>query len=136
MGSNVRLDRIHHVGVVVDDLANAEEFLGDVLGLVKVNAVDRPDLRSSFYDCNGTQIEVIEILDDDARAQRLGDAGARIEHIALAVSDLDATLEALAARGVVVRETRVTAGRRTTWTVAATSDGVMYQLVEIPTNER
>jgi len=85
----VELKGIHHIGVVVEDLAAAEMFLACTLGLEKVSEIERPDLRASFFDCYGTQIEAIEVLEPQARAARLGDAQARIEHIAVAVDDLD-----------------------------------------------
>lgn len=124
------LQRIDHVGVLVDDLADAERLLAG-LGLRPAGTLAPEGMAIAFYDCNGTRIEAIELTDEAARAERLGGAQARIDHIAFAVEDLDETLAALAALGVETGEPRLSAGRRTCWTLPQTSDGVVYQLLEV-----
>jgi len=124
----LKIRGIHHIGVVVDDLAAAETFLARTLGLNKVAETEQADLKASFFDCHGTQIEVIEISDPIARSVRLGSEQARIEHIALIVDDLDDAVATLGECSVKTRQP--SDGRRTAWTQAETSDGVMYQFVE------
>lgn len=126
--------RIHHVGVVFDDLDQAVALLRDVLGLQEGDHVDRDDLRAVFLAGGSIEIEAIEILDPEQRAARLGDgASARIDHIAIEVSDLDRARETLDKSGVRPRGPTVQAERyRTFWTVPETSHGVSYQFVETP----
>ena len=118
--SGVRLLGVHHVGVVVDDLEEARGFLS-ALGLRPAGTIEPPGLRGAFFDCNGTSIEVLEFSAEPARSQRLGDASARIDHIAFAVADLDETVDALAAIGVETTAVQDASGRRTCWTLAPTS---------------
>ena len=126
------LSRVHHIGVVVDDLADAERLLRDVLGLTLARSLDipgRPD-RSRFYRCADVDIEVIEVLEPEARARRLGDARARIEHIAFEVADLGATSAQLGSYGVTVGEPLRLGTTLNVWTDPETSNGLLIQLVQ------
>ena len=127
----MELRRIDHIGVIVDDLAEAVGLLRS-LGLADGPTLERDDLNAAFFPCGDVSIEVIEILDPDQRRRRLGEgARARIEHIAIEVDDLDATLAALAALGIEAdAPPREVLGSVTFWTDAETSDGVRYQFLE------
>jgi methylmalonyl-CoA/ethylmalonyl-CoA epimerase len=96
------LKRIDHVGVVVEDLDQASRFVGEVLGLEQTASRSDPirGNRVAFFRCGETEIELIEWTDPEERSHRLGEARARIEHIAIEVDDLAATLRELGDRGV------------------------------------
>lgn len=123
--------RVDHVGVVVDSLDRVGAFVRDELGLDLT--LDPPALadgtRTAFYG-EGARVELIDIADAGSRGRRLGDAEARVEHIALEVEDVVALVAKLAARGVRfttdepvrIRENLVV------WTVPESSAGVMWQL--------
>jgi catechol 2,3-dioxygenase-like lactoylglutathione lyase family enzyme len=126
------LKRIDHVGVIVDSLEEAKRFLSS-LGMEFDRDLELPDrLRASFYRCGEVQVEVIEITEPIERMQRLGGDRARVEHIALEVDDLAATLQAFGALGVEVSTAQpVEVGNTLNlWTVPETCDGVMYQLIQ------
>jgi catechol 2,3-dioxygenase-like lactoylglutathione lyase family enzyme len=125
----LRLGALDHVGIVVDDIGEAERLLA-ALGLRAAGGSEPPGLRTAFFELSGAHIELIEFFEDGARAERLGEAQARIDHIAFAVPDLDEAVEALAALGIETTSAQVSGGRRMCWTVASTSDGVLYQLIE------
>jgi len=128
----VRLKRIDHVGVIVDDLREAAELLSSGFGLELDAKLDRPELSAEFYACGDVSIELIEVSDPEVRRTRLGEGQrARIEHIAIEVEDLDATLEALEALGVRPNApARRTNGSVSVWTDPGTSDGVMFQFMQ------
>jgi methylmalonyl-CoA/ethylmalonyl-CoA epimerase len=128
--SAVTISRIDHVGIVVDNLVEAAAFVRNVLGLSEESRIERPDLLALFFSCQGTRIELIEVLDSAQRTTRLGDVRARIEHVAFVVGDFDQTLDALRRHGVETTETRSSQGRRTCWSLPSTTDGVVYQFVE------
>jgi catechol 2,3-dioxygenase-like lactoylglutathione lyase family enzyme len=129
--SVVRLERIDHIGVIVDDLESAARMLGDVLGLSEGDRVERENLRSVFFSCGGTEIELVELLDPEERRERLGSSEARIEHIAFEVDDLDVTYAALLALGVEAKAPPRKAERyRMFFTRADTTDGVGYQFIQ------
>lgn len=126
------LKRIDHVGVIVDSLEEAKRFLGN-LGMEFDRDLELPDrLRAAFYRCGEVQVEIIEITEPNERVQRLGDDRARIEHIALEVDDLAATLQALDGLGVKVKTAKpiLVGNSLNLWTVPETCDGVMYQLIQ------
>lgn len=126
------LKRIDHVGIVVDDIDQARTFL-DVLGLRRVRDLNIPGrLTASFYACGGIDIEVIEISEPEERSKRLRSETARIEHIAIEVDSILAAAQRLQELGVKTQTTspvQLDKGLNY-WTVADTSDGVIYQLIE------
>lgn len=134
----VGIKRLEHIGIVVDDLDDAARFLQERLALARDGGAESPGLRTAFFTPGaGARIEIIEATEPVARRRRLGDGGtARIEHVAFEVDDLDATIETLAALGVEITEPpRLSGGYRTTWTVPATTNGVMLQLSELERSE-
>src|SRR5712692_8255482 len=89
--------RVDHVGVVVASLERTGQFVRDVLGL---ELTPLPGgVNTAFYG-EGARVELIQIADAKAREVRLGDAEARVEHIALEVEDVLALIEQLKAKGV------------------------------------
>jgi methylmalonyl-CoA/ethylmalonyl-CoA epimerase len=126
------LKRIDHVGVVVDDLEQARQFLAG-MGMRHNRDLEIPGrLRASFYTCGEVEIEVLEISEQEERSRRLGSASARIEHIAIEVDSLSKTLSDLTQLGVVPQtEAPVKLDKGLNyWTVAETCDGIVYQLIE------
>jgi catechol 2,3-dioxygenase-like lactoylglutathione lyase family enzyme len=122
--------RIHHIGVVVDDISDATAFLTDVLGITVGEIVDLgPGTgRVAMAPCGPVQIELIEYADPERRRARLGDDVARIEHIAFDVADAEKVRAELAAKGVgFAGPTRVRPDCTTFFTTPETCDGVMYQ---------
>ena len=128
----MKLNRIDHIGVIVDDIDEAKVLLGKGFGLEAGPITEREDLRTAFFTCGDVSIEVIQIVDPEIRRVRLGEnQRARIEHIAIEVDDLHATLRALKALGVQPKAApRLSRSRLTFWTEPESSDGVMYQFVE------
>ena len=123
--------RVDHVGVVVASLERTGAFVRDVLGLeLTLQPPPLPDGVSTAFYGEGARVELVQVADAKARERRLGDAEARVEHIALEVEDVLALIEQLKVRGVrfttdepvQVRENLVV------WTLPETSAGVMWQL--------
>jgi methylmalonyl-CoA/ethylmalonyl-CoA epimerase len=125
------LKRIDHVGVVVDNLSEAREFLS-LLGMTLDHEFDLGRVGAAFYRCGDAMVELIECRLPDERARRLGESQARIEHIALEVDDLGETVAEFAKLGVEVTAAEpVTQGDiRSHWTKPESSLGVMYQVFE------
>ena len=127
----VMLKRIDHVGVVVDNLTEARAFLS-LLGMTLDHEFDLGRVGAAFYRCGDVMVELIECRLPDERSRRLGESQARIEHIAIEVDDLVATVGEFATMGVEVTAPEpVTQGDiRSHWTKPESSDGVMYQIFE------
>jgi methylmalonyl-CoA/ethylmalonyl-CoA epimerase len=126
------LKRIDHVGVIVDDLAQAKSFLADMGLRFDRDLVIPGRLRAAFFACGETQIEVIEVDEPEERGRRLGDGTARIEHVAFEVDSLSTTLQALRGLGVqtTTADPMAVGANLNYWTRAETCDGVQYQLIE------
>jgi methylmalonyl-CoA/ethylmalonyl-CoA epimerase len=129
---------IDHVGVLVDDLAEAKRFFEDVLGLSLEREGPQATLgvETAFYRCGPVLVELFERVSDDSPLPPLGGARARLDHIAVECDSMRATVEAMARAGVrmldvgVGGEPLVIAQNLNHWTDPDTSDGVKYQLIE------
>jgi methylmalonyl-CoA/ethylmalonyl-CoA epimerase len=122
--------RLDHVGVVVDDLEEAARLL-ESLGLVESERAEHDGLRLAFYTAGNAMVEIIEPTDPEIRAKRLGDARARIEHVAFEIGDVDDALSTLGAIGVEPNAPpRRLPDRSMFWTDPETSDGIMFQFVQ------
>ena len=87
--------RIHHVNLAVDDLAAADEFYGDVLGLAR-NPTPDLGFPSQFYAVNDDQeLHVNELV--DTRPERA--------HFCLRVDDFDGLFRRARALGILETET-------------------------------
>src|SRR3984957_11148019 len=143
-----------HVGITVPDLAQAHEFLVDVLGCRPVYSL--PSMRHDddwmldhlnvdpsrvvneirFYRCgNGLNFEVFEYEPHEGQreAPRNSDIGGH--HIAFYVDDMDAAVEYLRARGVrllagPVASKNASAGQR--WQYFLAPWGMQFELVSYP----
>ena len=85
---------VHHVSINVADTEEAVAFYTDVLGLRRRD--DRPDfgVGGAWLDLGEQQLHLIEVPVPDDLGQ----------HFAVRVDDLDATIDHLRARGVVVTD--------------------------------
>lgn len=128
------LKRVDHVGIVVRDLVDGERWLHEAFGLQVQRRLDLPQGgRAVFYTCGDTLIEMIQVGDPEERRQRLGpDATARIDHIAIEVDDVGATLKRLAPLGVrtTTPEPVTRGGTTSVWTIGDTTGGVSYQFMK------
>lgn len=137
------MPELDHIGIAVDDLDEAKRFLEQVLGLELVREGPQPALgvHAAFFRAGPALIEVFQVDDAEKGGARIGDGpGARIDHVALRVENLDAATRAFAQNGVRVHgadrdaeqaEPLRTGDRINLWTHPETTDGVAYQLVEV-----
>jgi methylmalonyl-CoA/ethylmalonyl-CoA epimerase len=98
----VKVSRVNHIGVVVDDLDGAKAAFSRLLGLpVERTEEYGGELDIAFLPCGDTQVELISPrAGGGATGDYLAEHGAGIQHVAFEVSDLEAALAELAARGV------------------------------------
>jgi methylmalonyl-CoA/ethylmalonyl-CoA epimerase len=125
---------LHHVGVVVADLEAAETLLTAAFGLPVAHRLASEELgmRAVFLAAGPVTIELVQFADPDVARRRLRGGSAAIDHIALAVGDLEDAHAALGAHGVQTARERplVTPAGRTLFTRAETSGGIVWQLLE------
>jgi glyoxylase I family protein len=94
---------LHHVGIVVTDLARAKAFYGEVLGL---RELARPafDFDGAWYALGDRQLHLIVHPGKTLRGTTAIDS--RDGHLAIRVASYDGTLTFLRAKGIEVRESR------------------------------
>jgi methylmalonyl-CoA/ethylmalonyl-CoA epimerase len=128
------LRRVSHIGVVVGDIEETRRWLVDAFGLNLTRRVELSDgkIKGEFFRCGECEIELIEIGDPEVRLRRLGNEKARIEHVAVEVENIWDALGKLAALGAQTfpSQPRRVGDWLTIWTVAETTGGVSYQLVQ------
>jgi catechol 2,3-dioxygenase-like lactoylglutathione lyase family enzyme len=143
-----------HIGITVPDMAQAHEFLVDVLGADFVYSLPRMrhdddwmlthlnvDPRRAvneirFYRCGfGVNFEVFEYAPHSGRREvpRNSDLGGH--HVALYVDDMDAAVDYLKAKGVLlldgpVASANASAGQR--WQYFIAPWGMQFELVSYP----
>jgi methylmalonyl-CoA/ethylmalonyl-CoA epimerase len=91
----MRIERVNHLGVIVDDMDAAIAGFRDRLGLELAKTEVYADILDiAFLPCGDTQVELISPREDDDPAARwLREHGPGIQHVAFEVDDLDAALE-------------------------------------------
>jgi glyoxylase I family protein len=127
----VRSLRIHHIAIICSDYARSRHFYSEILGLPIIAETFRATRASYKLDLaldGGTQIELFSFPEPPPRATRPEACGLR--HLAFAVEDLDAQVQALRERAVLVEPVRVDelTGRR--YTFFSDPDGLPLELYE------
>lgn len=132
----MKLRRIDHVGIVVDDISAHVAQL-EALGLTLGRTNENDESFARYYPCGDPSVELIEVRDKAARERRLGRGEqARIEHIAFEVDDLEEVRDLLEARGVTVSWPPFPSGTaQMIWTDGESSGGVQYQFLVRPGDE-
>jgi methylmalonyl-CoA/ethylmalonyl-CoA epimerase len=135
---------LHHVGIIVSDLDSALAFASGLLGLEveKRLTLEAESTEIAFLRCGDVLLELIEIADPEVRSRRARVPGAvaEIEHIALAVDDLDSLVAELSGRGLSftagasrvesTTEALEVADTKSLFTSRRSSAGILVQLIE------
>lgn len=133
--------RIHHIGIVVPDIAAAVEEYRQ-LGFLAGEVIYVPDqnVEIAAIRAGDSWVEIIAPVDQDSGTGRfLASRGKGIHHVAYLVDDLAGTLAGLAAVGVelIDREPRVGLhGWRIAFVHPRSCAGVLTELVERASTEQ
>ena len=98
----MKIKRVNHLGIIVEDLDDAVRSFTGRLGLTLDHIEPYGDeLEIAFLPCGDTLVELIEPRTQaGANADYLREHGPGIQHVAFEVDDLEAALSELAERGV------------------------------------
>lgn len=96
---------VHHIGIVVQDLEASIAWYRDMLGFTEQHRFGWPGVKAAFIGRGGVRLELFE---NEAAAPLAAERKEResnlriggLNHVALAVDDLEATLAELSAKGV------------------------------------
>jgi len=135
--TSLPLLRVHHLGILVSDLAEAERFYGGALGFGggERHESAEHDIRATLLDLGDTLIELFAPLTPDGPIARvLAKRGAGVHHIAYEVGDIDAALDVCRARGLELIDQTARPGLHRGWQVAfihpRSCAGVLTELIE------
>ena len=94
---------ISHIGVAVDDLEKARAFFKENFALPVSDRESFGELLFSFIPLEGTDIELLQSTTFDGQiAKFIKKKGQGIHHVAFEVDDIQAELDALKTKGVMV----------------------------------
>lgn len=107
--------RVDHIGIAVKDLEQAKKFYTEVLGMTAMGeeVVEQQKVKVCFIPCGDSEVELLESTSPDGPiAKFIEKNGEGIQHLAIRVDDIKATLEDLKAKGVrlIDQEPRYGAG--------------------------
>jgi methylmalonyl-CoA/ethylmalonyl-CoA epimerase len=134
----VRLDRIDHIGVAVDDLDAALELYGGALGLPDVHreTVEAQGVEAVLLDVGDGHVELLAALHADTPVGRfLSKRGPGLHHVAFQVTDIDAALRDARAAGLRLLDEEPRDGIRGTRVAflhPSATGGVLTEIVQPP----
>ena len=125
------LSRIHHIALIVSDYEVSKHFYTKILGLTIQQEVYREERQSYKLDLaiHGQYcIELFSFVDPPQRPSRPEATGLR--HLAFEVDQLDDTITALSAHGVVAEPIRVDEHTGKRFTFIADPDNLPIEFYE------
>jgi methylmalonyl-CoA epimerase len=134
----VKLDRIDHIGVAVEDLGAALELYGGALGLSDVHreTVAEQGVEAVLLDVGDGHVELLRPLDPDTPVGRfLTRRGPGLHHVAYRVSDIDAALQDAREAGLRLLDEEPRTGirgSRVAFLHPSATGGVLTEIVQPP----
>jgi methylmalonyl-CoA/ethylmalonyl-CoA epimerase len=128
--------RVDHIGIAVENLAEARERFAKLFGksASPIEEVPSEGVRVSFFDLEGCRIELLEGIDATSPIRKFLDKGrSGVHHVSLAVEgrDIGAHFTELTRRGVRILGERPTAGSGGTkvfFVHPGAANGVLFEL--------
>ncbi len=132
-----RVGRVHHVAVVVRDMAAALRLWRDTLGLAPgpVVAIPADRVNIAFLPVGETRIELVEPTDETTGVARfLASRGEGFHHVCLEVADLSAALTRLSLDGIELIDSVARPGAEgpVAFLHPRSCHGVLVELIEAP----
>jgi methylmalonyl-CoA epimerase len=128
--------KIDHIGIAVKSLAAALKVYEEAVGL-KVSGYDQVDdqgVRVAMLGIGESRIELLEPTGTESPIEKfMSKRGEGIHHIAIAVEDIEATLERLKAAGMRLIDTVPRRGAHNTriaFIHPSSTHGVLLELVQ------
>lgn len=102
------LNSIHHIAIICSNYERSKAFYTEVLGLTVIREVYRKERQSYKLDLALNGQYVIELFSFPHPPQRLSrPEGTGLRHLAFAVSDIEETVQRLAAYNVIAEPVRI-----------------------------
>ncbi len=130
------IEKVHHIGVAVQSIAETLQVFGDALGLMveHTEVVAEQGVKVAFLPVGETHLELLEPTNENGPiANFLRRRGEGIHHICLEVDDIGAALALLKQRGVRLIDDQPrlgAAGARIAFLHPSSTHGVLLELHE------
>ena len=128
--------KINHLGIATKQISDALNFWQDALGLenVHVETVEDQKVRVAMLPIGESRIELLEPITDDSPISKfLEKRGGGIHHIAVEVTDIEASLKQLKEKGMrlIDEQPRIGAeGCLVAFVHPSSANGVLLELVQ------
>lgn len=127
----MQISQIHHIAIICSNYAVSKRFYTEVLGFTILRETYRAERQSYKLDLRVSPTEAIELFsfpDPPRRPSRPEACGLR--HLAFAVSDLEAAVQALQAKGVELEPIRLDDLTQKRFVFFQDPDGLPLELYE------
>lgn len=97
--------KVDHIGIAVKNLDETLKFYTEILGLELhgTEVVEEQKVKVAFLPVGDTEVELLESTTDDGPiAKFIEKNGEGIQHIAFKVDDIEAAIEELKAKGMMM----------------------------------
>ena len=132
----MKIKRIAHIGVAVEDTDQASLFFTRMLDLPLEHQEELVELKISFVPVGETNLELVQsTTPEGVMTKHIAKRGQGIHHVAFEVENIDASLAELKAKGVplIDQEARPGAhGARIAFIHPKATPGILTELVEYP----
>jgi methylmalonyl-CoA/ethylmalonyl-CoA epimerase len=128
--------KIDHLGIAVNDIESGKSFWSDVLGLEFEGAetVEEQKVTTAFFPVGESEVELLESTAPDGPvAKYIEKKGTGIQHVAFRVENIDEALEELKAKGVKLIDTiprKGAGGARIAFLHPKATGGVLVELCQ------
>lgn len=135
-----KIEKIHHVAVVVEDIDKSLSFWRDALGLPlgQIKDVPAEKARIAFLPLGEAEVELVQpVGDESGLARYLAKRGPGMHHLCVQVDGIDAMLAQLKDKGVrLINENAMPgeAGKKYAFVHPESTGGVLVELYELPEN--
>lgn len=132
----MKLLKIDHIGIAVNDISEARSFWADTLGLPFEGdeTVAEQKVNTAFFPVGESEVELLESTDPEGPiAKYIEKKGQGIQHVAFRVENIDQALEELKEKGVrLIDETprKGAGGARIAFLHPKATNGVLVELCE------
>src|SRR4051794_39870440 len=132
----MKIKRIEHVAIAVNDLKNMTAVLRDILGL-KVDYIENlPKARVALFPLGDSAIELVQGVRPEAQSAKwVAEKGQSLFHICLEVEDIDSALDELRRKGIkLIHDTPVVGhGQcRIAFIDPSCTGNILFELAEPP----
>jgi methylmalonyl-CoA/ethylmalonyl-CoA epimerase len=132
----MKIRKIRHLGIAVKDIAKAQEFFKDILGLefAGIEKVEEQKVKTAFFSIEGVGIELLESTSPEGPIARfIEKRGEGFQHLAIEIDNLEGAIAELKAKGTQMidqQPRKGASGTRIAFVHPKSTFGLLIELIE------